>query len=109
MDRKKVVIIDDDNLAGQVITDVVQSYTGTEKKSVSKVDKTKAHNRDFYKRPKTVASAGGGGASSGAASNININVSDSVSYTNTTNVFSDMSSGAAAAVDKKNEKKGKEE
>ncbi len=85
------------NLAGQVITDVVQSYTGTEKKSVSKVDKTKAHNRDFYKRPKTVASAGGGGASSGAASNININVSDSVSYTNTTNVFSDMSSGAAGA------------
>ncbi len=85
------------NLAGQVITDVVQSYTGTEKKSVSKVDKTKAHNRDFYKRPKTVASAGGGGASSGAASNININVSDSVSYTNTTNVFSDMGSQAAGA------------
>ncbi len=85
------------NLAGQVITDVVQSYTGTEKKSVSKVDKTKAHNRDFYKRPKTVASAGGGGASSGGASSVNINVSESVSYTNTTNVFSDMGSQAAGA------------
>ncbi len=90
------------NLAGQVIADVVQSYTGTEKKSVSKVDKTKAHNRDFYKRPKTVASAGGaaaGGAAAGA-STVNINVSDSISYSSTTNVFteapSQVSTGAAA-------------
>ena len=83
------------NLAGQVISDVVQSYTGTEKKSVSKVDKTKAHNRDFYKRPKTVASAGGGSASSGAASSVNINVSESVSYSSTTNVFAEMPTQAA--------------
>ena len=91
LEQEKTIL----NLAGQVITEVVQSYTGTEKKSVSKVDKTKAHNRDFYKRPKTVASAGGGGgSSSGAASGVNINVSESVSYTNTTNVFSDMPSSA---------------
>ena len=55
------------NLAGQVITDVVQGYTGVEKKSVSKVDKAKAHNRDFYKRPVSVASAGGGAATAAAA------------------------------------------
>lgn len=87
------------NLAGQVISDVVQSYTGTEKKSVSKVDKTKAHNRDFYKRPKTVASAGGaaaGGAAAGAAaSTVNINVSDSISYSSTTNVFTEAPAAAA--------------
>lgn len=85
------------NLAGQVIADVVQSYTGTEKKSVSKVDKTKAHNRDFYKRPKTVASAGGaaaGGAAAGA-STVNINVSDSISYSSTTNVFTEAPSAAS--------------
>nr|MCR5356503.1 hypothetical protein [Lachnospiraceae bacterium] len=46
------------NLAGQIITDILQGYSGTEKKSVSKVDKAKAHNRDFYKRPVSVASAG---------------------------------------------------
>ena len=55
------------NLAGQVITDVVQAYTGTEKKNVQKVDRAKAHNRDFYKRPVTVASAGGGAAAAASA------------------------------------------
>ncbi len=83
------------NLAGQVISEVVQSYTGTEKKSVSKVDKTKAHNRDFYKRPKTVASAGGAAAGGAAASNVNINVSDSISYSSTTNVFTEAPSAAS--------------
>jgi hypothetical protein len=56
------------NMAGQILTEVVQSYSGTEKKSVAKVDKAKAHNRDFYKRPVAVASAGGGGASATAYS-----------------------------------------
>lgn len=77
------------NLAGQVITEVIQSYTGVEKKSVSKVDKAKAHNRDFYKRPVAVASAGGasaGDASAGAvASGGSVNVSVAASsVTNTT-------------------------
>ncbi len=55
------------NLAGQILSDVVQSYSGTEKKSVAKVDKAKAHNRDFYKRPVAVASAGGGAATATAS------------------------------------------
>ena len=54
LEEEKTVL----NLAGQVIVDVIQSYTGVEKKSVAKVDKAKAHNRDFYKRPVAVASAG---------------------------------------------------
>ena len=75
------------NLAGQVITEVVQSYTGAEKKSVQKVDKAKAHNRDFYKRPVAVASAGGATAAAGAASASSTQVYQSVeniSVTNTT-------------------------
>ena len=83
------------NLAGQVITEVLQSYTGVEKKSVGKVDKAKAHNRDFYKRPVAVASAGGaaGGAAAAGASASAVNVSSSSvvqqqNISNTTNVFS---------------------
>lgn len=83
------------NLAGQILIDVVQSYSGAEKKSVQKVDKAKAHNRDFYKRPVTVASAGGGAAvaSSAGATAVNISGSNSVRSTvvtqeiNTTNIF----------------------
>ncbi len=72
------------NLAGQVITEVIQSYTGAEKKSVSKVDKAKAHNRDFYKRPVAVASAGGASAGAAAAGG-SVNVSAAASsVTNTT-------------------------
>ena len=54
------------NFASSVISDVIQSFSGVEKKSVGKVDKAKAHNRDFYKRPVAVASAGGGAAAAGA-------------------------------------------
>jgi hypothetical protein len=77
------------NLAGQVISDVIQSYTGAEKKSVQKVDKAKAHNRDFYKRPVAVASAGGGaaaGAGVAASASASVNMSGtgntSVNYSN---------------------------
>lgn len=76
------------NLAGQIITEVVQSYTGAEKKSVQKVDKAKAHNRDFYKRPVAVASAGGAtAAAAGTATASSTQVYQSVeniSVTNTT-------------------------
>ena len=81
------------NLAGQVITEVIQSYTGAEKKSVSKVDKAKAHNRDFYKRPVAVASAGGataGAAASGGSVNVSAAASSVTNTTvihNTTNVI----------------------
>lgn len=61
------------NLASSVISDVIQSFSGVEKKSVGKVDKAKAHNRDFYKRPVAVASAGGGaGAGAAAASHVSV-------------------------------------
>ncbi|MBP5383934.1 MAG: hypothetical protein J6Y57_03055, partial [Lachnospiraceae bacterium] len=88
------------NLAGSVITDVVQSYTGVEKKSVQKVDKAKAHNRDFYKRPVAVASAGGGatagaaaasasaaGGAAASATNVTATSTTYQSETHTTNVF----------------------
>lgn len=65
------------NLAGQILGDVVQVYTGTDKKTVSKVDKTKAHNRDFYKRPVTVASAGASAAAVATAGATTVNVNNS--------------------------------
>ena len=101
LEEEKTVL----NLAGQVITDVVQNYSGTEKKSVGKVDKAKAHNRDFYKRPVAVASAGGasagmtGGAVAAGASASSISVgsiSNSSTISNTTNVFGTGASGAGA-------------
>lgn len=63
LEEEKTVL----NLAGSVIADVIQSFSGVEKKSVGKVDKAKAHNRDFYKRPVSVASAGGGAAGGGSS------------------------------------------
>ena len=101
LEEEKTVL----NLAGQVITDVVQNYTGAEKKSVGKVDKAKAHNRDFYKRPVAVASAGGGGATGAAAgaafassSSVNVgSVTNSQTITNTTNVFGASAGGMAGA------------
>ena len=82
LEEEKTVL----NLAGQVIVDVVQSYTGVEKKSVQKVDKAKAHNRDFYKRPVAVASAGG--AAGGAASSVNVSSSSVYQSSSTTTVYS---------------------
>ncbi len=102
LEEEKTVL----NLAGQVITDVVQNYTGAEKKSVGKVDKAKAHNRDFYKRPVAVASAGGGAAAGAAgaagasftSSSVNVgSVTNSQTITNTMNMYG-SSTGAAAGV-----------
>lgn len=70
LEEEKTVL----NLASSVISDVIQSFSGVEKKSVGKVDKAKAHNRDFYKRPVVVASAGGG-AAAGAAAASHVSVS----------------------------------
>ena len=106
LEEEKTVL----NLAGQVITDVVQNYTGVEKKSVGKVDKAKAHNRDFYKRPVAVASAGGGAAAGAAStagasftsSSVNVSsVSSSHSISSTTNVFGGATvpgAGAASSI-----------
>ena len=70
LEEEKTVL----NLASSVISDVIRSFSGVEKKSVGKVDKAKAHNRDFYKRPVAVASAGGG-AAAGAAAASHVSVS----------------------------------
>ncbi len=64
LEEEKTVL----NLSGQILTEVVQSYTNVEKKTVQKVDRAKAHNRDFYKRPVVVASAGAGAAATATAS-----------------------------------------
>ena len=100
LEEEKTVL----NLAGQVITDVVQNYTGVEKKSVGKVDKAKAHNRDFYKRPVAVASAGGGATAAAAgtafasSSSVNVgSVTNSQTITNTTNVFGASTAAAGTA------------
>ncbi|MCR4786793.1 MAG: hypothetical protein K5847_09120 [Lachnospiraceae bacterium] len=98
LEEEKTVL----NLAGQVIGEVVQNYTGVEKKSVGKVDKAKAHNRDFYKRPVAVASAGGAAAVGAGATAVNMNVSavaNNQSVTNTTNVYNTnvVTGGAGAA------------
>jgi hypothetical protein len=53
------------SIAGGLLTDTVEKYTAVETKQVKKVDSYKAHNRDFYKNPVVVASAGG--AAGGAA------------------------------------------
>ena len=98
LEEEKTVL----NLAGQVITDVVKSFTGVEKKSVQKVDKAKAHNRDFYKRPVSVASAGGGAgaataaASAGSATAVNVSAT-TVNVQNTTNVTNVSVSASASA------------
>lgn len=57
------------NTAGEFLVKTVESYTGVETRQVKKVDSTRAHNRDFYKNPVVVASAGGaaGGAVAAAA------------------------------------------
>ncbi len=96
MEEEKTVL----NFAGQVLVDVVQSYTSSEKKIVQKVDRVKAHNRDFYKRPVAVASAGaasGATATATATAHATVNSSGGTTiYQETTNVY--VSGGAADTV-----------
>ena len=97
LEEEKTVL----NLAGQVIVDVVQSYTGVEKKSVQKVDKAKAHNRDFYKRPVAVASAGGAAtatATAGGAASVNVSASSVYQSSSSTTVYSSPVVDTAGAV-----------
>lgn len=99
LEEEKTVL----SLAGQIITDIVQNYSGVEKKSVAKVDKAKAHNRDFYKRPVAVASAGGasaavstGAGSAYASSSVNVSTVSAV-VNNQTNI-NYISTGTAGTV-----------
>lgn len=78
------------NLAGELLSKSVESYTQTESRGVKKVDNTKAHKRDFYKNPVVVASAGG--AAAGVTNN-------TVNYTETTNVTYNAAPAATAATD----------
>lgn len=55
------------NVAGELLVKNTEAYNNTEVRQVKKVDSIKAHNRDFYKNPVVVASAGAGGAAAGAA------------------------------------------
>jgi hypothetical protein len=48
-------------LAGEVLIKIVEGYSGAEKRQVKRSSGTKAHSRDFYKRPVVVVPAGGGG------------------------------------------------
>ena len=57
------------NTSGELLIKSVESYGGVEVRQVKKVDGMKAHNRDFYKNPVAVASAGGGGGGAAAAAN----------------------------------------
>ncbi|MDR0818222.1 MAG: hypothetical protein LBN43_01450 [Oscillospiraceae bacterium] len=57
------------NTAGEFLGKSTDNYSKTETTQVKKVDGLKAHNRDFYKNPVVVASAGGAAtvASAGGA------------------------------------------
>ncbi|SEM28389.1 hypothetical protein SAMN04487770_13213 [Butyrivibrio sp. ob235] len=95
------------DLSGQVLSEVIQSYSNVEKKTVQKVDRAKAHNRDFYKRPVVVASAGAGAgasASAGATAVVNggagqttVNVSSTVINQNVTNNYTSGAEGVSGA------------
>ncbi|MCR4891038.1 MAG: hypothetical protein K5989_02460 [Lachnospiraceae bacterium] len=54
------------SLAGEALAEGIGKYTNTEQKNIKRSGETKAHKRDFYKQPVTIASAGGGAAVAGA-------------------------------------------
>lgn len=69
------------NTAGELLGKTVESYTGTETRQVKKVDNLKAHNRDFYKNPVVVASAGGASYTASAAGQTGQSSQTTVNYT----------------------------
>mgnify|MGYP000845351488 CR=1 FL=1 len=77
--------------AGQILAKSVENYTGAETRQVRKVDSLKAHNRDFYKNPVAVASAGGAAAVSPPAG-VTVN-STTINY----NVGPDMAAAGTGA------------
>jgi len=74
------------NTAGELLIKTIDGYGGVEIRQVKKVDGMKAHNRDFYKKPVAVASAGGAvaGAAAGAAGSSGAASASAVSNTTTT-------------------------
>lgn len=55
------------NMAGEVVEQCVQGYNKIEVTVVKQVDSVRAHNRDFYKNPVSVPSAGGGAVAAAGA------------------------------------------
>ncbi len=87
------------NTAGSLLEKAVEGYSGSETRQVKKVDSLKAHNRDFYKNPVVVASAGGAaagaaGSAAGAAAGTTVNYTDN---STTLNDHSAPETAAAAA------------
>lgn len=87
------------NMAGEVLTKSVASYTNVEAKQVKAVDNVAAHKRDFYKNPVVVASAGAAAAAApvnaaAAPPTVNYTETNTVNYTESTVV---MAAGPEAA------------
>jgi hypothetical protein len=88
------------NTAGEFLVQTVDSYSCVEVRQVKNVDGSKAHNRDFYKNPVTVASVGG--AAAGVAAAIPVNEpapANTVNYTdNSVNITRSAAEPAAADI-----------
>ncbi len=54
-------------IAGTMLGEIIEEYTGTETKNVSRAEGTKAHSRDFYKNPVAISDAAGEGFAGGVA------------------------------------------
>ncbi len=46
-------------IASATLSEIIEQYTGTEKKNISKAEGTKAHARDFYKNPVVISDGAG--------------------------------------------------
>ncbi len=55
-------------IASATLGEIIEEYTGTEKKNVTRAEGTRAHSRDFYKNPVVISDAAGEGLSGSAAS-----------------------------------------
>ncbi|MDR0620662.1 MAG: hypothetical protein LBJ61_02100 [Deltaproteobacteria bacterium] len=82
-------------MAGDVLVKAVEKYSGTEKRQVKRTSGTKAHSRDFYKRPVVVVPAGSSSTTTTTTTNTYVDQSTHVTYNTTTGAMpaTDYSSG----------------
>ncbi len=52
-------------IASATLGEIIEEYTGTETKNVTRAEGTKAHSRDFYKNPVVISDAAGEGTVAG--------------------------------------------